>query len=316
MKAIIINAYGSPDVLQEAIVPVPKVGPKQLLIKIKAAGVNPIDWKIRKGNFKLVTGRRFPRILGTDIAGIVKETGEKVTAFQAGDAVMAMVNIMSGHGGYAEFAVTGEKYTCRKPENLSFIEAAAVPGSAVTALQVLRSKVRLNRGQKLLINGASGGVGTYGVQIAKILGASVTAVCSGRNKDLVSLLGADRVIDYTETDFTRQDQSYDVLFDAVGNLNFADCRHVLSEGGTFITIVPTIKKILLNLFTVILPGKKCRFVSAMPNKDDLLWLKEKIEEERLRVVLDRTYALEQAREAHEYMEEGHARGKVVLIVAP
>lgn len=316
MKAIIINSYGSPGVLQKAIVAVPKIGSRQLLIEVKAAGVNPIDWKIRKGNFKLLTGRRFPRILGTDISGIVKETGKTVTSFKPGDEVMAMVNIMRSQGGYAEFAVTDEKYTCRKPENLSFIEAAAVPGSALTALQVLRSKVRLIRGQKLLLNGASGGVGTYGVQIAKILGASLSAVCSARNKDLVTSLGADRVIDYTEIDFTRQGQLYDVIFDAVGNLDFALCKPVLAEGGTFITIVPNFKKIMLSLITAVLPGKKCRFVSALPNKDDLLWLKEKIEEERIRVVLDRTYELEQAKEAHEYMEKGHARGKVVLAVAP
>ena len=314
MKAIVINSYGPPDVLQEANIAIPAAGPKQLLIEVKAAGVNPIDWKIRKGNFRFITGRRFPKILGTDIAGIVKETGKNITDFQAGDAVMAMANVMTGQGGYAEFAVTNGKYTCRKPENLSFVEAAAVPGSAITALQVLRSKVHLKKGRHILINGASGGVGTYGVQIAKILGASVTAVCSGRNKDLVTALGADRVIDYTGEDFTRQDQSYDVIFDAVGNLEFAGCKRVLAAGGTFITIVPDVKKIVRSLFSALLPGRKCRFASAMPNKGDLLWLQEKIEEERLRVVLDRTYPLEQAIAAHEYMEKGHARGKVVLTV--
>lgn len=312
MRAIIINSYGSPDVLQESNFAVPKVGPNQLLIEVKAAGVNPIDWKIRKGNFRLITGRRFPKILGTDIAGIVKETGKNVTDFQVGDAVMAMINIMTGQGGYAEFAVTTPKYTCRRPPNLSFIEAAAVPGSAIAALQVLRSKASLNEGQHLLINGASGGVGTYGVQIAKILGAIVTGVCSGRNKGLVTSLGADKVIDYTEENFTKQNQSYDVILDAVGNLDFADCKRVLSPGGTFITIVPNAKKIMLSLLSAFLPGKKCRFVSAMPNKNDLLWLKEKIEEEKIRVVLDRTYPLVQAQEAHKYMEKGHAQGKVVL----
>jgi NADPH:quinone reductase-like Zn-dependent oxidoreductase len=312
MKAIIINTYGSPEVLLESNIAVPKVGPKQLLIEVKAAGVNPIDWKIRKGNFKLLTGRRFPKVLGTDIAGIVKETGDKVTGFQPGDTVMAMINVMTGQGGYAELAVTTEKYVCNKPANLSFIEAAAVPGSAITALQVLRNKAGIKKGQRLLINGASGGVGTYGIQIAKILGAVVTGVCSGRNKELVASLGADSVIDYTKSDFTKQDKFYDVLFDAVGNLDFADSKRVLSPGGTFITIVPNAKKILFSLITALLPGKKCRFVSAMPDKDDLKWLQERIEEERIRVVVDRTYPLEQAKEAHVYMEKGHAQGKVVL----
>jgi NADPH:quinone reductase-like Zn-dependent oxidoreductase len=144
------------------------------------------------------------------------------------------------------------------------------------------------------------------------LGAIVTGVCSGRNKGLLTSLGADKVIDYTEENFTKQNQSYDVIFDAVGNLDFADCKRVLSPGGTFITIVPNAKKIMLSLLSAFLPGKKCRFVSAMPNKDDLLWLKEKIEEEKIRVVLDRTYPLVQAQEAHKYMEKRHAQGKVVL----
>ena len=314
MRAIIFNAYGPPEVLQESIVANPKVGPDKLLIEVRAAGVNPIDWKIRKGNFRIITGRRFPRIPGTDIAGIVKETGKNVSEFNTGDEVMAMVNAITGQGGYAEFAVTDPKYTCKKPVNLSFMEAAAVPGSAITALQVLHRKLHLRKGQQLLINGASGGVGTYAVQIAKILGGVVTGVCSGRNKDLVISLGVDRFIDYSRTDFTKQDQSYDAIFDAVGNLHFTDCRPVLSANGTFITIVPNAKKILFSLLTAFLPGKKCRFVSVLPKKDDLLWLKQKIEEEKIRVVLDRTYPLESAKEAHEYMEKGHAQGKVVLSV--
>lgn len=312
MRAIIINAYGPPEVLHESNVPVPKPGPNQILIEVKAAGVNPIDWKIRKGHFKLITGRRFPKILGTDIAGIVRETGKKVAGYRAGDEVMAMVNSMTGQGGYAEFAVTVPGYTCSKPENLSFVEAAAVPGSAITALQVLRNKVHLKKGQDLLINGASGGVGTFGVQIAKILGASVTAVCSGPNRDLVASLGAHRVIDYTGVDFTRQEHFYDVIFDAVGNLDFKDCKRVLSPAGTFITIVPNAKKIMHSLLNAMLPGRKYRFASAFPSRKDLIWLKDNIEAARIRVILDRTYTLGQAKEAHEYMEKGHARGKVVM----
>lgn len=314
MRAMVINSYGDPRVLQEATVPVPAVGPNQLLIEVKAAGVNPIDWKIRKGNFRIITGRRFPKILGTDVAGIVRQTGQKVKEFGPGDEVMAMINVMAGPGGYAEFAVAREKYVCPKPANLSFIEAAAVPGSAITALQVLRNRARLQQGQHLLLNGASGGVGTFAVQIAKILGAQATGVCSGRNLELISALGADRVIDYTTTDFTSQEQIYDVIFDTVGNLDFSRCKPVLAPRGIFITIVPNATKILLSLLSFLLPGRKCRFVSAMPQKEDLLWLKKKIVEERIRVVLDRTYPLEQAAEAHVYMEKGHARGKVVLTI--
>ena len=312
MKAIAINAYGPPEVLQPATVVDPEPGPTKLLIEVRAAGVNPIDWKIRRGNFKLITGRRFPRVLGTDVAGIVKETGSRVSGFKPGDEVMAMVNVFTGQGGYAELAVADEKLTCSKPANLSFTEAAAVPGSAVTALQVLVHKAHLKEGDRLLINGASGGVGTYAVQIAKIFGARTTAVCSGRNKDLVISLGADRVINYSRVDFTRQGQIYDVIFDTVGNLHFTVCRRLLSPGGIFITIVPDAWNILFSLLSIFLPGKKCCFVSVMPKKDNLLWLKKKIEEQRIRVVLDKTYPLEKAQEAHAYMEKGHARGKVVL----
>lgn len=314
MKAVVINSYGEPGVLQETVVPDPQPGPDQVLIEVRAAGVNPIDWKIRKGNFKIVTGKRFPKILGTDIAGIVKETGKNVREFMPGDEVMAMVNVITGQGGYAEFALTHRKYACKKPDNLSFIEAAAVPGSALTALQVLRNKARLAKDQQLLINGASGGVGTYAVQIARILGARVTGVCSGRNLQLVSSLGADRVIDYTAADVTRQGQVYDIIFDAVGNLDFQDCRSIMAARSNFITIVPSAKTILFSLLTPLLPGRKCRFASVMPKKDDLLWLKERLENEKIRVVLDRTYPLQQAKEAHVYMEKGHARGKVVLTI--
>lgn len=312
MKAIVINSYGSSDVLELASVDIPKVKRKQLLVEVKAAGVNPLDWKIRKGMMKFITGRKFPKILGSDIAGIVKEIGRDVTHFKIGDEVFAMVNVMFNKGGYAEYAVVNEKYSCIKPDNLSFIEAAGVPGSAITALQILRSKVKLKENQHILINGASGGVGTFAVQIAKVLGARVTGVCSGNNVKLVSSLGADLVIDYTKNDFIEGTERYDIIFDTVGNKEFADCKRVLSPSGTYITIVPNVRKVLLSFLTSILPGKKCNFVSVIPRAEDLLWLKENIEKENIRVVMDKIYPLEKAKEAQEYLETGHARGKVVL----
>lgn len=314
MKAIVINSYGSSEVLEETTIDIPKAGRKQLLVEIHAAGVNPLDWKIRKGMMKLLTGKKFPKILGSDIAGIVKKTGKNVRRFKIGDEVFAMINVIFKKGGYAEYAVVDEKYTCKKPRNLSFIEAGGVPGSAITALQVLRSKVKLKRGQNILINGSSGGVGTFAIQIAKILGARVTAVCSGKNVELVSSLGADNVIDYTKNDFVKGNEKYDIIFDTVGNKEFSDSKQVLFPSGIYITIVPNVKKIWLSLLTSILPGRKCKFVSVKPSAHDLSWLKEKIEEEKIRVVIDKTYPLEKAKEAHEYLEKGHARGKVVLIV--
>jgi NADPH:quinone reductase-like Zn-dependent oxidoreductase len=314
MKAIVINSYGSSEVLEKSTIDIPKVGRRQLLVEVHAAGVNPLDWKIRKGMMKLLTGKKFPKIIGSDIAGIVKEIGGDVKRFKIGDEVFAMINAIFNQGGYAEYAVIDEKNACKKPENLSFMEAGCVPCAASTALQVFRDKVKLKRGQKILINGASGGVGTFAIQIAKIFGAIVTGVCSGKNTELVASLGADDVIDYTKSDFIKGDVKYDVIFDAVGNKEFFACKYVLSPGGIYITLVPNGKRILLSLITSVLPGKKCKFISVKPNLQDLSWLKEKIEEETIKVVIDKTYPLENAREAHEYMETGHARGKVVLIL--
>lgn len=314
MKAIVINSYGSPDVLEESNMDIPKVKKKQLLVEVHAAGVNPLDWKIRKGMLKLLTGKKFPRILGSDISGIVKETGEDVKRFKKGDEVFAMINSIFNQGGYAEYAVIDENNACKKPENLSLIEAGCVPCAASTALQVLRNKVNLKKGQQILINGASGGVGTFAIQISKIYGAMVTGVCSGKNTELVASLGADNVIDYTKSDFIKGKIKYDVIFDAAGNKEFFTCKSVLSPGGIYITLIPNGKIILLSLLTSVLPGKKCKFITAKPNLHDLSWLKEKIEEEAIKVVIDKIYPLEKARDAHEYIEKGHARGKVVLMV--
>ncbi len=279
-----------------------------------ATGVNPINLKIRKGLMRFITRRKFPKILGSDIAGTVKEVGQGVTRFKAGDEVFGMINNFTSQGGYAEYTVIDEKYACRQPENLTALEAAAVPCSAVTALQVLRNKINLQKDQSILINGASGGVDSFSVQVAKALGASVTGVCSGKNVRMVYSLGADKVIDYTEGDFINEAETYDIVFDTVGNKEFSSVKRVLSPGGTYVTIVPNPRMILLGLLTSVLPGRKCVFVSVKPDLDDLAWLKEKIEEGKIKVVIDRTFELKEASMAHEYLETGHARGKVVLAV--
>jgi NADPH:quinone reductase-like Zn-dependent oxidoreductase len=314
MKAVVIRSYGSPNVLEEAVIDIPRIRKREMLVEVHAAGVNPLDWKIRKGMMRLITGRKFPKVLGSDFAGKVVETGDGVVRFRKGDEVFGVINILFRRGGYAEYAVVADRYACRKPDNLSFVEAAGIPGSAITAYQVLQRKAKLGPGQHLLINGASGGVGTFAIQIAKTLGAIVTAVCSGKNSGLVSSLGADSVIDYTVRDFSRGTEEYDVILDTVGNRTFFDCSRVLSRNGLYITIVPAFQKIALTLITALLPGKKCKFVSMRPKARDLAWLKERIEEQKIRVVIDRTYPLEQAKDAHYYLEKGHARGKVVLTV--
>ncbi|MFC1854939.1 NAD(P)-dependent alcohol dehydrogenase [Thermodesulfobacteriota bacterium] len=300
--------------LEEAIIDIPKIKSKKMLVKVHTAGVNPLDWRIRKGEMKLITGRRFPRILGSDLSGTVVEVGKGVREFKVGDEIVSMINVMFNAGAYAEYVLVDEKNTILKPKNLSFTEAGCLPCSAMAALQVLKDKVHLKRDQSILINGASGGVGTFAVQIANILGAKATGVCSGKNVELVSSLGASDVIDYTKEDCLTDDRLYDVIFDTVGNLTFSECKHSLVNGGTYVTIVPSVKKILSMVMTYIMPGKKCRFVSVMPKKDSLKWLKEEVEVEKLKVVIDRTYPLESAKEAHEYIEKGHAKGKIALTV--
>lgn len=314
MMAVVIRSYGPSEVLEEAVIDIPRIGKRQVLVEVHAAGVNPLDWKIRRGMMRIITGWRFPKVLGSDIAGVIREKGENVANFEVGDEVFGLINVIFRRGGYAEYAAVDEKYVCKKPGSISFIEAGGIPGSAITAYQVLSQKAKLRPGLHVLINGASGGVGTFAIQIAKTLGARVTAVCSGKNSDLVSSLGADAVIDYTVTDFTRGAAEYDVVFDTVGNKAFSDCRRVLIRNGLYITIVPTLQKLALMLMTALIPGKKCVFVSAKPGAQDLPWLKERIEEKKIRVVIDRIYPLKSVKDAHNYLEKGHARGKVVLNV--
>jgi len=220
MKAVIINRYGSPDVLQYQDVELPQIKRDQLLVRVHAASVNPIDWKIRKGMLRLFTGNSFPMILGFDVSAEVVEVGQSVTQFKPGDLIYARLDQLPG-GAYAEYAAVAAKVAALKPENLTHEEAAAVPLAALTALQALRDEGGLQPGHKVLINGSSGGVGTFAVQIAKAMAAEVTAVCSPKNIELAKTLGADHTLDYTQQDFTQDVARYDIIFDAVGNRSFA-----------------------------------------------------------------------------------------------
>jgi NADPH:quinone reductase-like Zn-dependent oxidoreductase len=208
MKAAVINGYGAPEVLQYTEVEKPQIKPNQMLVRVYASSVNPIDWKIRKGMLKVLTGNKFPMILGFDVSGEVVEVGTQVTQFKPGDSIYAHLNQLPG-GAYAEYAAVAEKSAAAKPTNMSHEEAAAVPLAAMTALQAWRDEGNLKLGQKVLINGASGGVGTFAVQIAKVLGAEVTAVCGTRNLEMVKSLGADRLIDYKQQDFTKDTTKYE-----------------------------------------------------------------------------------------------------------
>ncbi|GAB1543334.1 NAD(P)-dependent alcohol dehydrogenase [Scytonema sp. NUACC21] len=313
MKAAVIRQYGSPEVLQYEEVERPKIQPTELLVKARASCVNPVDWKIRQGMLKFITGSNFPIILGFDLSGDVVEVGSQVKLFKPGDAIYGNVGLKGG--AYAEFTAVPETSVALKPTNMTYEEAAAVPVAGLTALQSLRDLGNIQSGQSVLINGASGGVGTYAVQIAKALGAEVTGVCSTKNVDLVKSLGADRIIDYTQQDFTQDTTRYDIILDAVAKQSFSSCQKVLKPNGTYVTTVPSFESVVQNILTFILPGQKARNVLAVPKTQDLAYLKELSEAGKLKTVIDRTYPLQEIVAAHTYSESGRVAGKIAISIS-
>ncbi|GAX37681.1 NAD(P)-dependent alcohol dehydrogenase [Nodularia sp. NIES-3585] len=312
MKAVVIRRHGSAEVLQYEDVAQPQIKPNQLLVKVHASSVNPIDWKIRQGMLSLLTGNQFPLILGFDIAGEVVAVGSQVTGFQPGDAVYGSTNFPGG--AYAEFAAVPENLIASKPKNLTYEEAATVPLAALTALQALRDQGNIKSGQAVLINGAAGGVGMFAVQIAKALGTEVTGVCSTKNLEFVKSLGADRVIDYTQEDFTENSRQYDIIFDAVGKRSLSNCKRVLKPNGIYISTLPTPEVLIQSVLTAFLPGQKAKFVIERPNTQDLVYLKELIEAGKMRTVIDRTFALAEIAAAHSYSESERTVGKIAIVV--
>ncbi|NJK48977.1 NAD(P)-dependent alcohol dehydrogenase [Candidatus Gracilibacteria bacterium] len=313
MKAVIIERYGSPDVLQYADIEKPSVTGDRLLIKIYASSINPIDWKLRQGMLKVITGNKFPMILGFDVAGEVVEVGANITNFKTGDGVYAYLNPVPG-GAYAEYVAVSERFVSLKPSNLSYEQAAVVPLAATTALQALRDTGEIKKGQKVLINGAAGGVGTFAVQIAKAYETEVTAVCSAKNVELVKSLGADSVIDYTQQDFTKDTEKYDIIFDVVGKRSFSECKNNLLDRGIYITLLPSPDIILNGFLTFLIPGKKAKLFVAKANDKDLAYLKELIEANKIRPIIDRIYPLSQIADAHRYSEEGRTVGKIAIAI--
>lgn len=298
----------------------PSISNDQVLIRVHYSSVNPVDWKIRNGSLKLLTGSRFPRRLGFDFAGEVVEAGPRVTRFKKGDRVFGMLDFRH-IGSYAEYVCVRENNIASVPENLDFKEAAAVPLAALTAYQALHNKGRMKNGEAVLINGASGGVGSFAVQIAKAAGAHVTGVCGTHNIDLVKSLGADTVTDYLEKDFSELPDMYDIIFDAVGSHSFFRVSRKLKPSGRYITTLPNKSSDILSFFlTALLPpffsGKKSAFINVRPSGSDLHSLCHLIKERKLTPVIDCTFTLEEISQAHAYSETGHARGKIVIEIAP
>lgn len=303
MKAVICTEYGQPEVLKIVEVAKPTLKEHEVLVKIFATTVHIGDTRIRKANpflVRLIFGLFKPKknmILGMEISGEIEAIGKNVTSFKAGDKVFAYTG--SKFGGYAEYICLPEKsksfikngLLALKPENLSFEEATTVPAGGLTALKNLQ-KANISKGQKILINGASGSLGTFAIQLAKYWGAEVTGVCSGKNFEFVKSIGADKVIDYTKEDFTKSSEKYDIVYDAVMKSTKAKCKNILKENGIFLNN------------------------SQLPKTEekDLLFLKGLIEMDKMKPVIDRVYTIEQIIEAHEYVDKGHKKGNVAITI--
>jgi NADPH:quinone reductase-like Zn-dependent oxidoreductase len=328
MRAFVLPSYGSSDVLKRTDVEVPVPGDDEVLVRVRATCVQPYDWHGMRGEprvARLMPGPLGPRgpkisILGADVAGQVEAVGKDVTEFRRGDEVFAM----PGQGGFAEYVCVRESELAPKPKNLSFEQAAAVPLAAITALLGLRDQGRLRPGQQVLVNGASGGVGTFAVQLAHALGAEVTGVCSTRNVDLVRSIGAKEVIDYTAEDFTRSGRRYDLLLDIAGSRSGWACRRVLAPKGTYVVIggpagrwLQPVGHMVAALAVSPLVSQRMVMTAvgeAKEVKQDLVTLTELIEDGKVTPVIDRTYPFEEIPAALGYQEEGHAAGKVVITI--
>lgn len=311
MRAVVIDRYGGPEVLRYTTVPrpVPKRG--QVLVRTRFIGVNPKDIIVRKGKFQLATGTKFPLLVGHDIAGEVVEAG-LAADLSEGDVVYGMINDFAGRA-YAEYAAVNCQQLGIAPSTIELSAAAAVPLAAQTALQMLRNNTHVKPGQSVLINGASGGVGVFAVQMAKILGAHVTAVCSYRNVDLVQELGADRVIDYTKTELTELDERFDAILDVFGNYRFDTLEHLLTPRGTYVQTIPS-PRIFKDVAKTFVRRKRAKLVVVRSRRSQLDWIRQRIDAGRLRVVVDRSFPLDEAAQAHRYIETKRARGKVILEV--
>ncbi|MDR1533276.1 MAG: NAD(P)-dependent alcohol dehydrogenase [Clostridiales bacterium] len=320
MKAAVCPQYGSPDVLRVREVEKPNPKANEVLIKVRAASINAYDWHKLRADTVLIRlmggGLLKPKnaIPGCDFSGIAEAVGKNVTSFNAGDEVYGCLADGSGDSTFAEYVCAAEKVLAPKPSGVTFEEAAAVPMAAVTALQGLRDAGRIKPGQKVLINGASGGVGTFAVQLAKIFGAEVTAVCSARNIETARSLGADFAVDYTQDNFTKGQRRYDLILDIAANHTLTEYRRVLNPNGVCVTVGFSS---FWQIFKAMLGGKKITLLMANNKRGrDLIYLNQFLKSGKIKPVIDRCYPLDEVSKAFWYFEKEHARGKVVIKVAP
>ncbi len=315
MQAVVLEQYGSEDNLKLDNIARPKITADQVLIQVHAASVNPIDWKIRQGMLKWIIPEQLPAVLGFDVSGEIVDVGysAKQQGWNAGDQVMAFSDKTLG-GGYAEYLAVDSKVIVAKPDNCTFDQAAGIPLAGTTAWKALVKLGQLHAGDDVLINGASGGVGSFAVQIAKALGANVTAVCSADNHELVRELGADETIDYHATPFTRIGRTFDIVFDAVSKSSFHECRRILKPEGHYIATLPSIESVGMTMISKF-QKQSCHVVLARPDGDILKSLGALASDGKLRTVVDTVFPLNEVAAAHRKSEGGHVVGKVVLHVA-
>jgi len=320
MKAIIASKYGTPDVLQLKDIEKPIPKDNEVLIKVYETIVTPADIAFRKGEpfiTRFFGGLTKPKFIsGVELAGKIEAVGKDVKSFKTGDPVFGTSG--TDYGAHAEYKCLPEEgVVAIKPNNMTYGEAAAVCDGGLTALTFLRDKGKIQSGQKVLINGASGSVGSFAVQLAKYYGADVTGVCSTANIQLVNSLGADSVIDYTKEDFTQTQQSYDIIFDAIGKSSFSLCKKVLKSKGIYLTTVPTLGIIFHMLWTSLMGNKKAKFTASglNQNKENLIFLKELAEAGKLISIIDKRFPLEQIIEAHRYVETGHKKGNIIITLS-
>jgi NADPH:quinone reductase-like Zn-dependent oxidoreductase len=315
MKAVVYKKYGSTDVLELKEVAKPVPSDNEMLVKVHASTVTSIDIRFRQGSniiARMMSGLLKPKnnILGSEQAGEVESVGKDVKKFKQCDQVYAAGQM----GGHAEYICLPEEKIAIKPSNMTYEEAAAVPFAAPVSLQILRNKGGIQSGYKVLINGASGGLGTFAVQLAKHFGAEVTGVGGTTSLEMIKSLGADKVIDYTKEDFTKSGQTYDIIFDAVGKSSFSICKGSLKRNGIYLTTVATIPVLLQMLWTSKVGSKKAIFMVSPYDVEDLYFLNELIDAGKVRTIIDRRYPLSEVTEAHKYVEKGHTKGKVVITV--
>ena len=310
MKAVVFKKNGSPDVLEINEVEKPIIKDDEVLVKVYAVSVNPVDVLIRKNRIMSFFVNRGSKITGSDLSGKIMSVGRTVVSMKNGDDVFGFRQ----GGTTAEYVAISEKKIAIKPINMTFEEAAAVPLAALTALQALRDKGNICSGQNILINGASGGVGTYAVQIAKSFGTNVTGVSSTKNLELIKSLGADKVIDYTKEDFTKTHQRYDIILDAVAKSSYSKCKKILNQGGIFISTRFSPLLLIQVMSTVLFGSKKAKTVFVNSNTKDLEIIGELIKENKVKSIIDQSYPMNKTSEAHLHIENGHTRGKVVISI--